>query len=40
MANDTASANLQPLLAILGMRVAENHKMERALLTRGKQPAM
>ena len=30
----------QPLLAILGAKIAENHEVERALLTRDKQPAM
>jgi len=29
-----------PLLAILGAKIAENHEVERALLTRDKQPAM
>jgi CRP-like cAMP-binding protein len=30
----------QPLLAILGAKIAENHEMERALLARDKQPAV
>ena len=30
----------QPLLAILGATIAENHEIERALLTRDKQPAV
>ena len=30
----------QPLQAILGKKIAENHEVERALLTRDKQPAM
>ena len=30
----------QPLLVILGEKVAENHEVERALITRDKQPAM
>jgi CRP-like cAMP-binding protein len=30
----------QPLLAILGAKIAENHEVERALLTRDKQPAV
>ena len=30
----------QPLLAILGATIAENHEVERALLTRDKQPAV
>lgn len=29
----------QPLLAILGAKIAENHEVERALLTQQKQPA-
>ena len=28
----------QPLLAILGAKIAENHEVERALLTRDRQP--
>ena len=30
----------QPLLAILGEKIAENHEVERALLTRDKQPVL
>ena len=30
----------QPLLAILGDKIAENHERERALITREKQPAI
>ena len=30
----------QPLLAILGEKIAENHEVERALLARDKQPAV
>ncbi|MFZ0732732.1 MAG: cyclic nucleotide-binding domain-containing protein [Candidatus Sulfotelmatobacter sp.] len=30
----------QPLLAILGAKIAENHEVERALLARDKQPAV
>jgi hypothetical protein len=30
----------QPLLAILGEKIAENREVERALLTGDKQPAM
>ena len=29
----------QPLLAILGAKIAENHEVERALLTRDQRPA-
>jgi CRP-like cAMP-binding protein len=30
----------QPLLAILGAKIAENHEVERALLARDKQPVV
>ena len=30
----------QPLLAILGAKIAESHEVERKLLTRDKQPAV
>jgi CRP-like cAMP-binding protein len=30
----------QPLRAILGAKIAENHEVERALLSRDKQPAL
>lgn len=30
----------QPLLAILGAKIAESHEVERTLLTREKQPSV
>ncbi len=40
MVNDTASANLHHILEHVSAKIAENHEVERVLLTRDKQPAV